>query len=80
MLWFLLGGIAHKCRNDETTVSRISEDCRWLAELKWESPRKYLALEYLIEDLYDELRGFHPDHVAVRSAHVVERGLLALPT
>lgn len=67
MLWFLLGGIAHKCLNDETTVSRISEDCRWLAERDWECPREYSAIECLIGDLYDEFRDLHPDHVAARS-------------
>lgn len=64
----LLGGIAHKCRNDNATGSRISEDCRWLAELDWECPLEYSALECLIEDLYDEFRDLHPDHVAARSA------------
>ncbi len=68
MLWFLLGGIAHKCRNDNATGSHISEDCRWLAELDWECPLEYSALECLIEELYDEFRDLHPDHVAARSA------------
>ena len=67
LLWFVLGGIAQAHCAGSLERAKVSEEARWLAEIRWVYPDDYSNFELLLEELYDAFQQHFPDRTEIRS-------------
>lgn len=67
LLWFVLGGIAQAHCAGSLDRAKVSEEARWLAEIRWVYPDDYSNFEVLLEELYDAFQQRFPERAEIRT-------------